>query len=70
MSSQFQDGETRSEDPRVNLPLAKEQHNVYIQLLNRHKGVNTRLVELPSSDTHPDCCFMEGKTIVYINLSS
>lgn len=54
----------RSNSLPVDLGRAVTQHKAYIELL---KNLSIEVIQLPSLDNYPDCCFVEDTVIVHKN---
>ncbi|CEP07239.1 hypothetical protein [Parasitella parasitica] len=48
------------EDP-INIALAKKQHDDYVNIIREHVD---QVIEVPTDEGHPDCCFVEDNAVV------
>ena len=57
---------TRGYEEKIDVGLAKEQHQKYCEAL---EGLGLELIRLEADDRFPDCCFVEDAAIVIGNLA-
>ncbi|CAO3655751.1 unnamed protein product [Mucor hiemalis] len=50
----------------IDIDLAKKQHDDYVEVVRKHVD---HVVQVPTDEAHPDCCFVEDNAIVVHDLA-
>ncbi|KAI9222288.1 hypothetical protein BC828DRAFT_404163 [Blastocladiella britannica] len=53
----------------IDMALAHQQHDAYEQAVQQMLGQGTKIVQVPTDQAHPDCCFVEDTCVTIRNVA-